>query len=172
MKQSKNSETQSYSWDVTVQPSPYLPYLALQRKQDFYENGIIFCTTPRAFLYCREPKQLPSCLCTTQPHELSVHTASTTYRKREPNSLECVRNNCLRAACRGVLHPSISKRLTLHPLYSHWSTQWGQTPPRDFPHPAELSFCRAVLPRAWYCKLQPRVSTGCQSHYWHKLLTG
>lgn len=93
MKQPKNSETQSYSWDVTLQPSPHLPYLAFQRKQDFYENGIIFCTTPQAFLYCREPKRLPSCLCTTQPHELSVHTASTTYRKREPDSLECVRNN-------------------------------------------------------------------------------
>lgn len=46
------------------------------------------------------------------------------------------------------------------PFYSHWWTQWGQTPPRDFPHPAELSFCPAVLPRVWYCKLQPRVSTG------------
>lgn len=45
------------------------------------------------------------------------------------------------------------------PCYSHWWTQWGQTPPRDFPHPAELSFCPAVLPRVWYCKLQPRVST-------------
>lgn len=76
---------------------------------------------------------------------------------------------CLRAAWGDVLHPSLSKQLTLHPFYSHWWTQWGQTPPRDFPHPAELSFCPAVLPRAWYCKLQPRISIGGQSHYWHKL---
>lgn len=67
---------------------------------------------------------------------------------------------CLRAAWRDVVHPNTSKQLTLHPFYSHWWTQWGQTPPRDFPHPAELSFCPAVLPRVWYCKLQPRVSTG------------
>lgn len=41
-------------------------------------------------MYCRKPKQLPSCLCTSQPHELSALAANTTYRQW---SSEWIRNN-------------------------------------------------------------------------------
>lgn len=134
--------------------------IILQRKQNFYENGVIFCifilqeTKAAPFLFVYKSATWSEC-----PHQ-----KHNTWEMRGQlfgmyQKLYILPHSSLER-CSAPKH--ITAAYTA-PFYSHWWTQWGQTPPRDFPHPAELSFCPAVLPRAWYCKLQPRVSTG--GHY-------
>lgn len=68
---------------------------------------------------------------------------------RALDSSECINNKAvLKQPEKSFCNQDISKQLTLHHLYLHLLIQLGQTPPKDFQRPVELSFCQVVLPKA------------------------
>lgn len=147
--------------------------ITLQRKQDLYENEIIFCVTPWEFLYCRKPKQLPSCLCTSQPHELSAHTENTTDRQWEASSLEWIRSTCA-SEQPGEMFCTQAYQSSSHCTPSTHIDGLNRAKLLQETSHILLScpFVQLSYPERGTANYNQELSTGGQSHYWHKLLTG